>query len=119
MEKYRCPCCEAHTLQSRDAHEICVLCKWSADNEYALEEGRQNVVRYGVMYRPSDRVFAVVRHPILGPGGEYAIDRVALRARAYVEFHTFGKDKGERTNLTGRLEALLAAIGAADSLYGK
>lgn len=71
------------------------------------------------MYRPSDRAFAIVRHPILGPNGENAIDRVALRARAYVEFRAFGKDKPERAAITGRLQALLSAIRTADSLYTK
>lgn len=75
--------------------------------------------QYGVIFRPSDRAFAVVRHPILGPNGEYAVDRVALRARAYIEFRAFAKDKTHRAVITERLQALLTAIAAADSLYTK
>lgn len=96
-----------------------MLCKWQPDTDYELTEARDNVEQYGVMYRPSDNAFAIVRHPILGPAGEYAIDRVALRARAYIEFRAFGKEQTDRADVPPRLEALLQAIQAADRLYTK
>jgi hypothetical protein len=118
MERYRCACCACHTLV--DAQATCPLCFWSESNgRYALNEARDNVDRYGVMYRPTDERFAVVRHPILGPSGEYAVDRVALRARAYIEFRAFGKDEPPYAALTERLQALLNAVSAADRLYSR
>jgi hypothetical protein len=131
-ELYRCPCCKCHTLASRRRFDICTLCWWEDDGQddphadevwggpngdYSLTEGRNNVAEYGIKYRPTDQRFAQRRHPILGPNGEYAIDRVALRARAYIEFRQFGADKDERAEIIRRLRHLLEAIHAADMLY--
>jgi sugar-phosphatase len=116
--RYRCPCCMCHTLAYL-REENCTLCRWHPDDGYSLSEAQRNAAEYGVMFRPADMRFAPVRHPILGPNGEYAIDRVALRARAYREFLAFGQSKGDRVHLPERLEALLAAIQNADRLYVK
>lgn len=106
-------------MQSAQLDQPCVLCRWDANATYPLEQARENVTQYGVVYAPGDARFAVVRHPILGPNGEYAIDRVALRARAYIEFRAFAKGKPGGADITDRLQALLDAIRAADSLYTK
>ena len=86
---------------------------------YGLAEARENVSHYAVSYGPADPRFATVRHPILGPHGEYAIDRVALRGRAYAEFRAFGASQPDRARLTERLESLLETIRRADRLYSK
>jgi sugar-phosphatase len=118
--RYRCVCCACHTLPALQREsEPCPLCKWTQCAGYALSEAQANVTEYGVVYRPTDAAFAESRHPILGPFGENAIDRVALRERAYREFHAFGDGKGERAQLSDRLRALLGAIEDADSLYRK
>lgn len=111
----RCPCCDAHAVREN----ACLLCFWSKDESrgYDLAEARENVRKYGVMYRPADNAFATVRHPILGPAGEYAVDRVALRERAYLELRAFGAGRPERVELTARLDSLLACIENADRLY--
>lgn len=119
---FRCVCCSCHTLPTAKAAmtETCELCTWLNDGsngDYSLAEAQKNVKEYGVKYRPTDERFAPARHPILGPNGEYAIDRVALRARAYREFEAFGEGKDGRAHLPERLEALLAAIRYADALY--
>lgn len=114
----RCECCGSHTLG--DASESCPLCYWtSAQSDYALEEARENVREHGVIYRPSDRRFAVVRHPILGASGETAIDRVALRERTYREFALAMKRAPDAAALSERLAALLAIVRASDTLYRK
>lgn len=119
--RYRCACCRCHTLGAHGGNDICALCKWEDGtqerSDYTLDEARENVQLHGVMYRPTDVRFAPGRHPILGPTGEYAIDRVALRQRAYREFRAFGADKGAREHLPERLRTLLAAIRSADRLY--
>ncbi|HKU67810.1 MAG TPA: hypothetical protein VJP85_08540 [Candidatus Baltobacteraceae bacterium] len=105
-------------MESANPGAPCPLCLWSAQNdEYSLHEARANVAEYGVIYRPADRRFAVVRHPILGPNGEYAIDRVALRARAYLEFRAFGSGKPDYAEIPPRLCLLLQTISTADRLY--
>jgi hypothetical protein len=113
----QCPCCEAHTL--RGAETSCALCKWDDDCGYDLEEAKRNVRNYGVIFRPADVRFAPSRHPILGPKGEYAIDRVALRERAYLEFGAFAKGQGASAHLTPRLASLLECIKRSDDLYTK
>lgn len=110
-----CPCCGLHTL--RRLYESCALCRWDADAGYDLSEAKHNVDAYGVVFRPTDVRFAPSRHPILGPKGEYAIDRVALRERAYAEFRAFGNNKPAAAHLTERLAALLTCLAAADGLY--
>lgn len=117
--RYRCACCGCHTLISPQQFEPCALCCWppSGDENYTLEEARENVKLHGVMYRPHDGRFAVIRHPILGVHGEYAIDRTLLRERAYAEFANVGFASGERAKPSHRLLALLACVGNADSLY--
>lgn len=119
--RYRCACCACHTLPSPGVCEICALCGWPAagDDAYELSEARQNVERYGVMYRPHDVRFATVRHPILGARGEYAVDRTLLRERARMEFRAFGERARDRAKPTPRLLALLACIRRADALYVK
>jgi len=116
---YRCPCCACHTLLGRKPIEACALCRWSESAQYQLAQAQANVAEYGVIYRPADVRFAPARHPILGPRGEYAIDRVALRDRAYREFHAFGNGKGDRVHLTDRLRSLLGTVINADRLYVK
>lgn len=115
----RCACCAAHAVESPETR--CALCRWDPRGVegYDLDEARENVRSYGVFYRPTDPAFAVIRHPILGPNGEYAIDRVALRMRAYKEFHAFGAGRSERADLTTRLAALLATVQNSDELYRK
>ena len=115
--RWRCACCGCHTLAKRN--ETCPLCLWQQNGSSTLADARSNVDRFGIAYAPSDKRFAVVRHPILGPAGEYAVDRVALRSRALQEFGRFGKDAGERAHIPERLEALLGCIRSADSLYNK
>lgn len=121
QSRYRCACCRCHTLASPHRNDICALCKWEDGvqerAEYTLDEARQNVQLHGVMFRPTDVRFAPARHPILGPSAEYAIDRVALRGRAYREFRAFGEGKAAREHLTERLHTLLAAVRSADRLY--
>lgn len=119
MERYRCACCGCHARAALADSQPCPLCLWDGGTRYSLAEARDNVARYGVAYAPNDERFAIVRHPILGPSGEYAIDRVALRARAYIEFRAFGNGRAERAPLSERLQSLLAAILAADRLYTK
>lgn len=115
---YRCECCRCHTLAQPRA--ACALCHWPGGEGYGLDEAQRNVREYAVMFRPSDRRFAISRHPILGPNGEYAIDRVALRQRAYMEFGSFARQHaGARVRLTTRLAMLLACIVRADALYCK
>jgi hypothetical protein len=120
MECERCACCDCHARETRLDATTCPLCLWNdAGTRYSLAQARENVARYGVSYAPHDPHFAIVRHPILGPGGEYAIDRVALRGRAYIEFRAFGRGKPDRALLTERLQSLLQIIAAADRLYTK
>jgi hypothetical protein len=119
MERYRCACCGCHTRAAHDDPQPCRLCLWHSSERYSLTQARENVERFGVAYPPHDERFAIVRHPILGPSGEYAIDRVALRARAYIEFRAFGNGEPDRALLTERLQSLLDAIAAADRLYTK
>lgn len=114
---FQCDCCACHTLLRMQ--DECRLCRWSTDAGYELEEARENTRAYGVMFRPADPRFAPSRHPILGPKGEYAIDRVALRERAYVEFRAFAQSKNSRAQLPARLAALLECIANADRLYNK
>lgn len=131
---HRCPCCGAHTLRARARYDICTLCGWEDDGQddphagerwggpngdYTLTEARANARAYSTMYRPSDRAFAIVRHPILGPAGETAIDRVALRRRAYAEFAQFANGRGEALELPERLQRLLTIIENAGSLYDR
>jgi hypothetical protein len=101
------------------ADEKCGLCHWQPDCDYELEEAKSNVRAYGVIYRPSDVRFAPSRHPILGPKGEYAIDRVALRERAYLEFTAFAQQRGRQAELTPRLQSLLECVRRSDELYAK
>lgn len=116
--RYRCACCLCHTLLEPGGS--CVLCLWpDAEQPYALDEARANTQQYGVHFRPSDRRFAGVRHPVLGARGEYAIDRTALRERAYLEFGAFAKHAPDRAKPGARLLALLECIGAANRLYVK
>lgn len=117
---YPCPCCRAHTLESPQAGETCPLCNWRSgetDAEYSLNEARENVRAYTIAYRPSDERFARLRHPILGPAGETAIDRVALRQRMYAEFAQFAKGRAEPLTLSQRLQSLLTILREANSLY--
>ena len=119
---HRCPSCNCHTLTSPTDPHPCTLCLWNTatpDPDYTLTEARNNTREYGVYYRPTDTRFATSRHPILGTRGEYAIDRVALRERAYREFAIFANDAGDRAKPTPRLLALLACISNADRLYTK
>ncbi|HET7813102.1 MAG TPA: hypothetical protein VFL13_01885 [Candidatus Baltobacteraceae bacterium] len=58
-----------------------------------------------------------MRHPILGPAGETAIDRVALRQRAYAEFASFAQGRASAAELPERLRALLDVVENADRLY--
>lgn len=118
---YRCPCCGAHAREAEDADAPCPLCRWAPRGAagYTLNEARENVRLYGVFYRPADPAFAVIRHPILGPRGEYAVDRVALRMRAFLEFAAFARGRGESAMLTERLNALLTCIRSSDMLYTK
>jgi hypothetical protein len=120
--RYRCTCCNCHTLALPNDAQQCTLCLWntaSPDPEYTLTEARDNTRQYGVYYRPTDTRFAPSRHPILGASGEYAIDRVALRERAYREFAIVGASAGDSAKPTPRLLALLACISNADRLYVK
>lgn len=117
--RYRCRACDCHTLTANDLHEACALCGWARGNSAELTQARTNVTQYGVALDPSHPHFAVVRHPILGPRGETAIDRVLLRERAYIEFRTRLKDAGEAAELPERLVDLLGAVVAADKLYVK
>ena len=115
---YRCPCCGAHTLDEAETGESCTLCKWGGPVDgYSLAEARENVRSYGIMYRPSDERFARLRHPIFGPSGETAIDRVVLRQRVYAEFANAGKDRAEPASLSERLRSLLTIVRNADTLY--
>lgn len=116
---YRCPCCGAHTLGEPAEDEICPLCWWGDDrqDDYSLNEARGNVRDYSIVYRPSDQRFAQLRHPILGPSGETAIDRVALRQRVYAEFAQFAKGRREPLELSERLQRLIAILQIADTLY--
>jgi sugar-phosphatase len=118
---YRCACCDCHTLIAPQQVQPCPLCFWPASGapDYTIEEARENTNNYGVMYRPHDARFAVIRHPILGMRAEYAIDRVLLRERAFAEFRMFGKMAGPRARPHARLSALLACIEQADMLYAK
>lgn len=118
---YRCACCGAHAREAEDAAAACLLCRWPPRGAagYTLGEACENVRLYGVFYRPSDPAFAVIRHPILGPHGEYAVDRVALRMRAFFEFSAFAREHGDSAMLTERLNALLTCIRSSDMLYTK
>lgn len=117
--RHRCPACDCHTLRANDAGESCRLCGWRNGSVAQLTQARTNVALYGVALDPADTQFAVVRHPILGPRGETAIDRVLLRERAYVEFRTRLKDAGDAAELPQRLVDLLDAVIAVDKLYRK
>jgi len=73
----RCPCCGYPTLPSRNNQEICYLCSWQDDgqddedsnlvyggpnNDYSLDEARQNFKKYHIMFRPSDPDFYKLRN---------------------------------------------------------
>ena len=113
----RCAACDCHTLTAH--RTVCPLCHWIRNDTADLAAARSHVEEYGVVYAPHDTHFAPSRHPILGPKGEHAIDRVALRDRAYREFRSFAKDHGDRAQLPERLISLLACIINADRLYHK
>ena len=112
--RYRCACCGAHAL--REPRTVCALCRWP-DEAYSLDEARRNVEAFGVIYRPTDRRFAVIRHPILGAAGETAIDRVALRERVYREFAAAMRAADDAANIPQRLADLLSTVEYADRLY--
>lgn len=112
-----CAACDCHTLTAQSG--ACPLCHWVRNDTADLAAARAHVQEFGVVYAPHDKRFAPSRHPILGPNGEPAIDRVALRDRAYREFRSFAKDQDERARLPERLVSLLACISNADRLYHK
>jgi sugar-phosphatase len=119
--RYRCVCCGSHSLIAPAQAEPCTLCRWPINGEpsYTIDEARENTKRYGVIYRPHDPRFAVIRHPILGARGEYAVDRTLLRERAFAEFALFAKHQNVRAKPPERLLALLSCIEQADKLYRK
>jgi hypothetical protein len=88
-------------------------------NHMRLSDGRAHVREYGLALPPTHHLFAKLRHPILGPRGETAIDRVLLRERAYLEFRERLKNAGDQAELPQRLIDLLDAIRAVDKLYAK
>ena len=111
----RCVACDCHTMRVQS--RVCPLCHWIRNDVANLAAARTFVQEYGIVYGPHDKRFAPSRHPILGPKGEHAIDRVVLRDRAYHEFRAFANEQPERARVPERLTSLLTCITSADRLY--